>query len=53
MSKQDYKRMFQEADDYNEELNKIDHPFENYGEIPGYDDIFKCIRNRNYRVRHH
>lgn len=39
MSKQDYKRMFQEADDYNEELNKIDHPFENYGEIPGYDDI--------------
>lgn len=31
--------MFQEADDYNEELNKIDHPFENYGEIPGYDDI--------------
>lgn len=39
MSKQDYKRMFQEADDYNEELNKIDHPFENYVEIPGYDDI--------------
>lgn len=39
MSKQDYKRMFQEADDYNEELNKIDHPFENYGEIPGYEDI--------------
>ena len=38
MSKQDYKRMFQEADDYNEELNKIDHPLKTM-EIPGYDDI--------------
>lgn len=39
MSKEDYQRMFTEADEYNEELKNIDHPFENYGEIPGYEDI--------------
>ena len=39
MSKEDYQRMFSEADEYNEELKDIAHPFENYGEIPGYEDI--------------
>ena len=39
MNKTDYKKMFAEAEAYNKELSNISHPFENYGEVPGYDNI--------------
>ena len=39
MNKTDYKKMFAEAEVYNKELSNISHPFENYGEVPGYDNI--------------
>lgn len=39
MSKEDYQRMFSEADAYNEKIKDIDQPFENYEQVPGYEDI--------------
>lgn len=39
MSKTDYKKMFREAKAYNKELANIAHPFEDYREVPGYDDL--------------
>ena len=39
MNKTDYKKMFAEAEAYNKELRNVAHPFENYKEVPGYDNI--------------
>ena len=39
MSALDYQKKFQDAESYNEDLKKLDHPFEDYNDVPGYDDI--------------
>lgn len=39
MSETQYQNMFQAAEEYNQELKNIAHPFENYTQIPGYEDV--------------
>lgn len=39
MSQEDYSAIFEKADEYNEELKKINFPLKNYDQIEGYNDI--------------
>lgn len=39
MSEQDYSRMFQEAEEYNRQLQDVNMPFVNFDQIEGYDEL--------------
>ena len=45
MSKQEYQKIFEEAEAYNDELKQISQPFVHYEEVPGYEDILDISGN--------
>lgn len=45
ISSDDYKKMFEEAKKYNEELLKLDYPLVQYNKLTGYNDILNLNDN--------
>lgn len=45
ISSDDYKKMFEEAKKYNEELLKLDYPLAQYNKLTGYNDILNLNDN--------
>ena len=45
ISSDDYKKMFEEAKKYNEELLKLDYPLAQYNILTGYNDILNLNDN--------